>query len=40
MGSPERTAFHTIPGANHNFYARAWRTELCKLILDFVNRES
>ncbi|MGD0093544.1 MAG: alpha/beta hydrolase [Planctomycetota bacterium] len=37
MGSPEQTAFHTIPGANHNFYARAWREELRRVILAFLD---
>jgi pimeloyl-ACP methyl ester carboxylesterase len=36
MGSRECTAFHTIPGANHNFYAQAWREELGKLVSDFL----
>jgi len=36
MGSREHTVFHTVGGANHNFYAQAWREELCKLILAFL----
>ena len=36
MGSPQHTTFHTIPGANHNFYAQAWRRELRDLILAFM----
>jgi pimeloyl-ACP methyl ester carboxylesterase len=36
MGSREKTVFHTIEGANHNFYSRAWREELARRILDFI----
>lgn len=38
MGSREKTVFHTIEGANHNFYSRAWREELARRILDFIER--
>ena len=38
MGSREKTVFHTIEGANHNFYSRAWREELALRILDFIER--
>ncbi|MCY3021451.1 MAG: alpha/beta fold hydrolase [Planctomycetota bacterium] len=38
MGSRQHTVFHTIPGANHNFYARAWREELCGLALRFLDQ--
>jgi len=37
MGAREKTAFHTVEGANHNFYARAWREELARKIVEFVN---
>ena len=39
MGSRTQTTFHTIPGANHNFYALTWREELCRLVLDFLERQ-
>ena len=28
--------FHTIPGANHNYYSRAWRAELAEKIVGFL----
>jgi len=40
MGARARTVFHTIPGANHNFYARAWREELAGLILEFLEQSA
>jgi len=36
MGSRQHTIFQTIPGANHNFYAQAWREELCRLVTAFL----
>jgi pimeloyl-ACP methyl ester carboxylesterase len=38
MGSRDHTVFHTIPGANHNFYNKAWREELATLILTFLQK--
>lgn len=38
MGARQHTVFHTIPGANHNFYAQAWRQELRTLILTFLEQ--
>lgn len=35
-GQPGGTHFHTIDGANHNFYSRAWRKELAEKILAFL----
>jgi len=40
MGSPEATHFHTIDGANHNFYSRAWREELSAKIIEFLNKNA
>jgi pimeloyl-ACP methyl ester carboxylesterase len=37
MAAPGRTRFHTIAGANHNFYSRAWREELASMILRFLD---
>ena len=28
--------FHTIPGANHNFYSEAWKQEITGELLEFV----
>ena len=36
MGAPDATQFHTIEGANHNYYSRNWRRELVELILAFL----
>ena len=36
MAAPGAARFHTIAGANHNFYGRAWREELARTILEFV----
>jgi pimeloyl-ACP methyl ester carboxylesterase len=36
MGAKSATAFHTIAGANHNFYGRAWREELVARIIEFL----
>lgn len=38
MGARDHTVFHTIPGANHNFYSKAWREELATLILAFLQK--
>lgn len=38
MGTPGRVAFHTVPGANHNFYGRGWREEMAGEILGFLER--
>jgi pimeloyl-ACP methyl ester carboxylesterase len=40
MGSTNQTTFHTIEGANHNFYSLAWREELCQRVLAFVSGQS
>jgi pimeloyl-ACP methyl ester carboxylesterase len=37
MGAPGATRFHTITGANHNYYSRAWRHELAREIVSFLN---
>jgi len=29
--------FHTIPGANHNFYSEAWKQEITGELLDFLS---
>jgi len=39
MGARDRTHFQTIQGANHNFYSRGWREELCAKILDFIEQK-
>lgn len=36
MGAPGGTQFHTIEGANHNFYSRAWREQLSAKIVEFL----
>jgi len=36
MGAPQRAVFQTIDGANHNFYAKAWREELSRAILKMM----
>ncbi len=36
MAAPGSTRFHTIEGANHNYYGRAWRNELARKIIDFL----
>ena len=36
LGAPNRVRFHTVPGANHNFYGKAWREELANAILEFL----
>ena len=36
MGARSQVNFHTVPGANHNFYGRAWREELVREILKFL----
>ncbi len=36
MGAPGRARFHTVPGANHNFYGKAWREELWEEIRAFL----
>lgn len=28
--------FHTVPGANHNFYRREWREEIARVVADFL----
>ncbi len=38
MAQPGRTRFHTVPGANHNFYGKAWREELAREILSFLEK--
>ena len=38
MAAPGATRFHTIAGANHNYYSRAWRQELSREIVNFLNR--
>lgn len=35
MGAPQRVVFQTIDGANHNFYAKAWREELSRAVTAF-----
>ena len=37
LGEKGRVTFHTVAGANHNFYGRAWREELLKKILAFLD---
>ncbi|HLX62745.1 MAG TPA: alpha/beta hydrolase [Planctomycetota bacterium] len=37
MGAPGRVRFHTVNGANHNFYGKAWREELLREILEFLD---
>lgn len=37
LGEKGRVAFHTVAGANHNFYGRAWRGELLEKILAFLD---
>lgn len=39
MGSREGTEFHTVAGANHNYYGKAWREELSDRILRFIERD-
>lgn len=36
MGKPKRVEFHTVSGANHNFYGKAWREEMVTEILRFL----
>jgi hypothetical protein len=38
MGRAGATTFHTISGANHNYYGRGWRRELAELVLKFVEQ--
>ena len=38
-GCAHAVRFETIPGANHNFYARAWREELTRQIAEFCASE-
>jgi len=40
MGARAETRFHTIAGANHNFYGRGWREELSWMIVEFLNRSN
>jgi len=37
MGTPSRVRFHTVNGANHNFYGKAWREEMVGEIVGFLN---
>ena len=39
QGMGSRARFHTVPGANHNFYGRAWREELLREILSFLDEK-
>jgi pimeloyl-ACP methyl ester carboxylesterase len=36
MGARNGVAFHSVPGANHNFYAQPWRQEVAKKVLGFL----
>ena len=36
MGTPGKTYFCMVDGANHNFYSQAWREELFSKIIDFI----
>lgn len=38
MGQKSAVRFHTVPGANHNFYGKAWREELVREILEFLRQ--
>ena len=38
LGAPGRVRFHTVPGANHNFYGKAWREEMVAEILAFLEK--
>ena len=38
MGENGSAIFHTIDGANHNFYGRAWREELIRVVLQFIQK--
>lgn len=38
MGAPGRVVFHTVAGANHNFYGRGWREEMAREILGFLEK--
>lgn len=35
-GMGAQSSFHTIDGANHNFYAKAWREEIARRIVEFL----
>jgi hypothetical protein len=36
MGTGGRVQFHTVAGANHNFYGKAWREQLLEQIVKFL----
>jgi len=36
MAAQDQATFHTIDGANHNFYAKAWREDIARRMLAFV----
>jgi dipeptidyl aminopeptidase/acylaminoacyl peptidase len=38
MGAPGRVRFHTVPGANHNFYGRDWREAVLREVVEFLER--
>ena len=38
LGAPGRVRFHTVPGANHNFYGKAWREEMLAEIVAFLDK--
>lgn len=40
FGEKNRVSFHTVPGANHNFYGKAWRSELLEKIVAFLESGS
>jgi hypothetical protein len=35
-----RAKFHTIDGANHNFYAKIWREEMMRNVEQFLENRS